>query len=1205
MHISFFLKHSKNTVHCNNMRLSAIKLAGFKSFVDPTTIPFPSNLVSVLGPNGCGKSNTIDAVRWVMGESSAKHLRGESLADVIFNGAENRKPVGIASVELVFDNSDRTLQGEYGQYNEVSVKRVINRTGQSQYFLNNSRCRRRDITDLFSGTGLGPRSYAIIEQGMIARLIEAKPEELRLFLEEAAGISKYKERRKETETRMCHTQENLDRLADLRSELEKQIQHLQQQAETAQQYQQLKQQERSYQTQLQGLRWQDVAQQIQHCSSASQKHTQQLAALAEKIHAMDTEVELLQDTLHIQDTQLEQLQEQFYQLNTEIATLEQQIQHTEQQYQQNEQALQTIEKDLQDAKQLVVHDTAQLSQLEIEIEEVSPLLETLQQQAEVLQVQLQQQQEMMDNWQYQWDEINQAYQEPMQQVEREKQAIQHLQKHSIEQQQREQKIQTELQQLAIEETEKNITVLEARYREAASACDKVLLKREEILTDISQVKQQLRDVHQEREDKQKQLQHLKEQKASLQALQNAALGKDNKKLNQWLATHHLEHYPRLGEVISITEKWQKALECVLSDSLEAILIDDLDTIAIALSNEIAHSLCMMDTKNVNQTLHTPLSQRLVPLGKYIKKENIAACKDCNIENILQFLNTIYTLENIEEALSLRSQLGIGESLITVEGVWIHANSLRVVGKESNKQGMLAREKALHSLIEKVENADQLIQLLVEKQQQQEQQLHHQEQQKEDLQLQWQKAQHYAGEIQVQLSARKARLEQLQKQQQRLQQEQTQIYLQLETEAAHIEAGQMRLNQALEQLDYLAERKERLQLEKQEYRELLDDAQSAMQDNTTQLHQIEHKLEMLTTQKQSTQQALRRAEQQQQQLQIKQQEIKKVLETGASPLYVLQEKKEVLIAQRFELDEQRQAVKLQTQEISAQLEQQEKAYARLQTRKESERSKIEQLHVETKILRTKQSHIEEQITAQSNNTDTIDLEAVLTQLDNKLTEKKCLQLLAQLSQQITNLGAINLAAIAEYKTQKSRKDYLDQQNADLEEALTTLSNAIAKIDKETRECFDKTFQKVNKTFKTLFPRLFGGGKAYLELTGNDLLTTGVTVMARPPGKRNSTIHLLSGGEKAMTAVALIFAIFHLNPAPFCMLDEVDAPLDEANVGRFCQLVKDMSESVQFIYITHNKTTMEMSDYLCGVTMREPGVSRLVAVDLDAAVELASA
>ncbi|WMB74658.1 chromosome segregation protein SMC [Shewanella oncorhynchi] len=1137
------------------MRLKQIKLAGFKSFVDPTKIPFLQALTAIIGPNGCGKSNVIDAVRWVLGESSAKHLRGDSMADVIFNGSSARKPVSVAGVELIFENKEGRLAGQYASYEEIAVKRQVSRDGESWYFLNGQKCRRKDITDLFMGTGLGPRSYAIIEQGTISRLIESKPQDLRTFIEEAAGISRYKERRRETENRIRHTRENLERLGDIRSELGKQLDKLAQQAKAAKQYRELKQAERKTHAELLVMRYQELQ--------------AQMASLSEQISAIEVQqaaAQSLAQTDELQTTELQvqlaQLAEQeqraveaYYLTGTEIAKLEQQLQNQKQRDAQLETQLAQVKEQIQQNTDKLNGYKASLSALELELAKLGP--------------QHDEQQEIMDELQSQWE---MSIERSQLQAEVARQQAADVSQH---------KLQLELRRSQLAHQQQLLQHKQQQSREQQAQLS--ALMDGDLASSITPLQQDI-DSLDDALTLQNEINHQQEQSvsASTQALDEArhsaeqiqqqltATKARHELVEQWLTKQEQQSdKPQLWQSLTVENGWETAAELALNGLL---------TLPVGVT----------ETEMGFQALASQSSQSEFLQAKV---------------NLAPWLAGLKWAKDIHAAKELLPQLTSDQRIVTADGYLLGQGFL--ITKTEGAQSLVQLSKEQAQLAQNILDLQQSLQIRQDKMtdlaailQQQRLQLTDGAQKLHQLQLdKATKSMQLSGLIEQV----KARVEQ-----------QSKLDAALSTSLIDIE----RLS---EQCELLAEQEmeldETLQASEDIQRQLIQDTQAdtvrhqALKGRIT---EVERQLSATAT---GLQAVTMRMAVSTEQIELQQVRVNELIHSRESVLTELAK-----VAQLSGVQNSVQLTEQLTQLLKQQHEQQQglkevrqqqsvltDTLNRIGIKQKQELGKLEDLTQSLSTLKLRREGIKGQANSQLEalREQQIILSEILGNLPAEGMPDKWQSDLDQIRQKIVRLGAINLAAIEEFEQQSERKSYLDHQDDDLNKGLATLEEAIRKIDKETRSRFKTTFDSVNEDLGRLFPKVFGGGRAYLALTDDDLLETGVTIMAQPPGKKNSTIHLLSGGEKALTALSLVFAIFRLNPAPFCMLDEVDAPLDDANVERFCRLLKEMSQSVQFIYISHNKITMEMADQLIGVTMHEPGVSRIVAVDIEQAVAMADA
>ncbi len=1178
------------------MRLSKIKLAGFKSFVDPTTIDLRSNLTGIVGPNGCGKSNTIDAVRWVMGESSAKHLRGSSMEDVIFNGSSSRKPVGQASVELVFDNSDASLGGEFAKFTEIAIKRQVTREGASKYFLNGTKCRRRDITDIFLGTGLGPRSYAIIEQGMISRLVDAKPEELRVYLEEAAGISKYRQRRRETENRIRHTRENLDRLSDLREEIDKHLTQLKRQSNAAERYKKHKNSERLLEAELLVLRLQDIRKQVE----------QQEAEIAQQGVLQQEKIANLRETEKFIEEQRNQyteandkqnvIQGEFYKIGAEISRIEQTIKHQQEAKARFEQQFSHVEQELETSQEHLSEDQATETFSQREIESNTQRLADLNKQLEEKKQHFEKADSALTAWQEKWTTLQESIAEPTQQAQIERSRMEQLERQIQQHKQRLERLSTtdlghNVEQLLVTVgTHKtDLLTVEKEYSTASNDLHNANKTTESLDTDIRELQTTENKLRSEQ-------QSLTGRLASLNALQQAGLGKDKQKTTQWLNQQGLGENKRLAESLHIDSGWEKALETVLGSDIESIEIDRLDALKTSLDNlpsGVSLSFFSHDKDNSNTQ---PASQT--------QPANLLLSKISNPPaSIVSLLSGIFYADDLPQALSARGQLANNESIICKNGIWLGTNWLRALSSGSsdnssdNAEGVLSRKKEITALSHDLNALNKELQQTTESLESNRAQRKALNEQRTNFQNQHNELHRKQSQLENVVTSTLQRIEQTKLQQQQSSTEKNEVLKAIETlEEEHVNATEKR-NAAVTLVEKLSAEKATLQQQQDEYTERAKLTRQQMLEAQAEQQQLQHQIESLKQTLTQAQQHIARATERLQTLTSRRVQLQEELQQSQTPTEDHTEQLEKLLQQRNESEEQLKLARTELQSIEHQIRTFNEQRVNNEHAVETVRNALEAMKLTWQESSVRMKTLLEQFSEND-----YELEAIEKDLATDAGVKSHHQQLDEIKAKIQRLGAINLAAIDEFEQESERKKYLDDQNDDLTEALDTLETAIARIDKDTRSLFKDTFDKVNNRIGEMFPRLFGGGKAYLEMTDNDLLTTGIVIMARPPGKRISNIHLMSGGEKALTAAALVFAIFELNPAPFCMLDEVDAPLDEANVKRFAELVKHMSERIQFIFITHNKTTMEVAENLIGVTMRELGVSRTVSVNISDAAEM---
>ncbi|MBY0377885.1 MAG: chromosome segregation protein SMC [Gammaproteobacteria bacterium] len=1167
------------------LSLKSIKLVGFKSFVDPTTVAFPGHLTAVVGPNGCGKSNIIDAVRWVMGESSAKQLRGEGMADVIFNGSTARKPIGQASVELLFNNPQGALGGEYAQYPEIAIKRLVTREGQSTYFLNNVRCRRRDILDIFLGTGMGPRSYAIIEQGMISRLIEAKPEELRVYLEEAAGISKYKERRRETENRIRHTRENLDRLNDLREELDKQLQRLERQSANAQRYQEFKSEEDTLRAQLLTRRLMRFTEEGAQLAAAIRDGEVALESEIAALREVEKLLEIEQDHHSTRSDALNETQATYYTAGAEVTRIEQAIEYQKERREQWQDDLESTETSLQETQEHQQQDTVRIQWLTTELAEVASPLAEYSEQAEKAAQRLGQVEQAFDDWQQQWDSFNQLAAQSMKEAEVEQTRIRHLEGQQQTSRNRIERLETDNARLS-EQTQSAHSngALEPQIQALEQQKQSLEAVKVTQQTEAATLREQRQALGNELDTLKTELRKGEGQLQSLQTLQQAGLGLDNTQTVNWLKEQGFADNARLAQVLRIEEDYETALETILGEQLQAVCISNVDDLHQALSHLPPH-LQLLYPPQIATTASLAARRSLV---SYLKSGHEWA----------HLLQNIEVVDDVSQGLALLKTAAPELSFITQEGIWISQHGIRVPKAKNGADGVLKREgqiKALQDSLKEVKARIIAIEETITEVQAKRQNLQvAQEESQRNLQ---QLAQQIA-EARANLKIEQNRLEQLKQRVAQNEKDKLDEKARLESFAEDLNAARHQWQEAMTAMESQASTRQSLLVHKEELQQQVQSARVDAKMAHDTMQSLRLKEQSLKSELDAKTGHLQRTLQQLKLIEEKHSELQRSLSNSVAPLEDLQQELQEALAARVASEEALQGARAQLEAVEFKMRELTQNRHTIEDKVEAVRSQLEKHRLEKQTTVVRLQTLQEQI-----DTHAISVEATQPLLDPEMTEPLLEEALQKVSDRIQRLGAINLAAIEEYQSESERKIYLDKQNADLVEALSILEDAIQKIDRETKSLFKDTFDKVNHHLQQLFPKIFGGGECYLEATGEELLDMGVTIMARPPGKRNATIHLLSGGEKALTAIALVFAIFKLNPAPFCMLDEVDAPLDDNNVFRYCNLVKEMSKELQFIYISHNKLAMEMAESLIGVTMKEPGVSRLVSVDMEEALAMA--
>jgi chromosome segregation protein len=1167
------------------MRLSKVRLAGFKSFVDPTTLVLPSQLVGIVGPNGCGKSNVIDAVRWVMGESSARHLRGDSMADVIFNGSNARKPVGQASVELVFDNADRALGGPYAEYAEVAVRREVSRDGESHYYLNGVRCRRRDITDLFLGTGLGPRSYAIIEQGTISQFIEARPEDLRLFIEEAAGISRYKERRRETEGRIRQTQENLARLDDVRGELERQLEHLGRQARSAERYRTLKAQERTLRAELLALRWRELHRaEREQAREVMTLETAHAAALARQ-RELEAVIEGEREAYAAASDGLSEVQGRYYEAAAEVARLDQTIQNARERRAEHAAELARTDTRLAEARAQHATDEDELARLTGQAASATPELGAARSAEEAARAALEAAEAAMQRWQSAWETLNERLLAPARGADVERTRVHHLEQTLLQLAGRRRRLEEERSAVDLEGLAEDLGRADAELGRCEGRLGDLDVALEAGRAELAAGRVRNAELAHALGEARERRQRLSGRLASLEALQEEALGKRQGAVTEWLSQRGLAARPRLVEALDVDEGWERAAETVLGPHLQAVCVEGLDA-ALESAEELAGgALALFDTDGPAASDPPGCDG----LGAHVRAP----------WSLQTLLAGVQTAGSLGEAGARRPSLAPHESVITPGGVWVGRDWLRVDRTGHAESGVIARERALRAASAEIEQVSATVEALAAEHAASVQALAALEGRLAGLHSDLTLAQRERASAQTRAGERRTRLDQARRRAEALDRELAELEAQRVAGETGLAEARGRLEGALAELAEREAEREALLAEREARRGDLEDARPGWHAARERAQGLAVTLEGVRARLEGLERSVARASARIDELSGRHEALQQAVAEVEGPLAEAVAGREAALARQTEVETELRGARQGVEALDVRLRGLERDRRSAEETAELERSRLEAARLAQQASQVRLQEVQQAVQEQGET-----LPHVLDSLSEEATEPAWQERLEGVERRVARLGPINLAAIDEHAEVAARKAYLDAQQQDLVEALGTLDNAIRRMDRETRARFRETFDRVNASFQATFPRLLGGGQASLELTGEDLLDTGVIVMARPPGKRNTTIHLLSGGEKALTAVALVFAIFELNPAPFCLLDEVDAPLDDANVGRFCELVRSMAARVQFMLVTHNKTTMELADQLVGVTMHEPGVSRLVHVDVDAALEMAA-
>ena len=1170
------------------MRLNSIKLSGFKSFADATNFLLPGQLVGVVGPNGCGKSNIIDAVRWVLGESRASELRGESMQDVIFNGTNTRKPASRASVEMVFDNQTHRAGGQWNQFEEIAVKRVLTRDGTSSYYINNQPVRRRDVQDVFLGTGLGPRAYAIIGQGTISRIIESKPEELRLFLEEAAGVSKYKERRRETENRLSDTRENLTRVEDILRELNANLEKLERQAEVAQRFNQLQQQATLKQQQQWYLKREQAQAEQATVHHQAELATNALESKTAELREIQASVENIRQAHYESGEQVNQAQGQLYQASAEVGRLEAEIRFVVEGKQRAQERLLQIQQQTQHWQEQAEQAQAQTLELEDKSGELTGRLFQLQTDVQDRQQRLP---ELEQSWtdarkqvQQQGEAVNQIQQQ-MKVLAAEQRGVQE-QTRQLEQ--RLERLHTDRNALAAPDDSK-LTQLQQQLDQANDLSAQTQAQLDELEAMVDEIESGRRTAQDHANQESAKLVELQARQQALKALQEKL--RTDERLTPWLNKHGLQSLQPLWSKVHITPGWEQALEAALRERLAALEVSKLDSVKSFAADAPAAKLSFYTTAV------TPSGQSNSGLPKLFDQLKL---NDANLNSVFNdWLTGCFTAKTLDEALAARAQLQHGQYIFTPQGHAVGLHSVSFYAQDSEQAGLLARAQEIENLDKQIraqslmaeearlqlaraesaaaQSAQQRSQKRIEATQTQAQ--------AHSLNVEFLRAQQLAEQVRTRQGQLAEEVDELQAQLAQLQQR-------AQTDEASFEGLDMQLAQAQDRQVMLEEKAAQAEQQSQQAREALRMIERQAQETEFEQRSLSAKLaELQRTQDTAAQQI----EQLAAELTRQQTELNTLSDTAAQAglqdaLALKVERENLLAAKRSEYDGLTHQLRTSNEDrlkIERELDPLRQRIVDAQLKEQAARLGFEQYERFLEEAQSDVAAIEASIQA-----DQVKLHGLQTEID-------------QLQREIQSLGAVNLAALDELGVASERKQFLDAQSADLNEAINTLEDAIRKIDIETRDLLGQTFETVNHHFSLMFPELFGGGNAKLVMTGDEILDSGVQVMAQPPGKKNQTIHLLSGGEKALTAIALVFAIFQLNPAPFCLLDEVDAPLDDANTERYSKLVSSMSKETQFLFISHNKIAMEMAEQLIGVTMQEQGVSRIVAVDMEAAASLVEA
>ena len=1167
------------------MRLNSIKLSGFKSFAEPTNFLLPGQLVGVVGPNGCGKSNIMDAVRWVLGESRASELRGDSMQDVIFNGTTSRKAASRSSVELVFDNSDYRAGGQWSQFTEIAVKRVLTRDGTSSYYINNQPVRRRDVQDVFLGTGLGPRAYAIIGQGTISRIIESKPEELRLFLEEAAGVSKYKERRRETENRLSDTRENLTRVEDILRELTANLEKLEKQAEVAQRFNTLQSDVTLKQQQLWFLKRADAEVDQTNIKNQVDKSVTELESRIADLRHIEADLETIRQAHYAAGDQVNQSQGALYEASAEVGRLEAEIRFVVEGRQRAQARLAQMKEQIQQWTQQSEQAALEISQLSDKLGEAEIQAAALSEQIEQVHATLPEQETALEAAQMRANEQRNAVSQVQQRIQVLAADQRNIEEQSKQLELRKERLNNDQQSLNAPDQQK-IEQLKAQLQDAQATAEQKTAQLEALQAQVPELDEARKHAQDSVNAEQAKHADLSARLQALQALQ--AKVQTNDKLKPWLASHGLDGLQALWQRIHIQPGWENALEAALRERLSAFEISKLEMV----------SGFAADAPPTKLTFFAPANAALESApGDLQRLSDLLRLNDAGHKALMgEWLQACFVADDLGQALAKRQQLKPGQTIYVPQGHAVTAHSVSFYAQDNEQAGLLARSQEIENL-DKSLKAQALIS----------------EEARQTLsrsEYAYRESSQSLVNVRTESSAAQARVHEVEVELLRLTQiaEQTRARVdQIGQDLGEVEAQLLELNNRRAQAQEDFEALDMQLADSQERHAQLDETVIQAQQSFNATRERQRELERqaqeadfakrsLSTREAELNRIIETAQQQSdsiaQEEKLVQEDLARLSDATAqsglqAALNVKLEREAALAAKRSEYDD-----------LTAKLRASDEHRLRLERELDPMRQRITDLQLKEQAARLGFEQYNQLLIDNA-----ADLEAIALSITENNVRLTGLQSeIDRLQREINALGPVNMAALDELTAATERKSFLDAQSADLTEAMTTLEDAIRKIDAETRALLDETFNSVNLHFGKMFPELFGGGNAKLVMTGEEILDSGVQVMAQPPGKKNQSINLLSGGEKALTAIALVFAIFQLNPAPFCLLDEVDAPLDDSNTERFAKLVATMSKGTQFLFISHNKITMQMAEQLIGVTMQEQGVSRIVAVDMESAISM---
>ncbi len=1166
------------------MRLKKILIAGFKSFVDLTDIRLPGDLVGVVGPNGCGKSNVIDAVRWVMGETSARLLRGDSMSDVIFNGSTSRKPISKASVELVFDNSNGSSPGKFARFSEISVKRILTRDGTSDYLINNIKSRRKDVLDLFRGTGLGPRSYSVIEQGMVGRIVEAKPEEIRAFIEDAAGISKYKEKRRETENRIEHARANLERVDDIREEISRQLNRLKRQSSQARRFKELKSREHELESQFRVLQLMQLENRLESETRLSESKRNQLESETATLRKLEAELAKLQKQHSEIREQYDSLQQEFYPLSAEITEIEQKLEFLEQNRIANTAKTRQVETEQVERSEQIRSTDQQRKDIATSLSVLQPSLREKESQLSRIQDEYDQADQDLRQWAAKVHEFNEQLYAPRQQVQVHQSRIEYLEHRISELGSEQSSIQTTIQETEDQLDDGDLTALKKALSDHEKTCQECESELHGSEAELNRIIREI-EVGRDRLNQYTNQNHeLNSRVKSLEEIQSAYLAEDDEAIRSWMDSMKIKNHKKLFELLSIEDGWEHAIDRVLGNLLSGICVDMLPDESIRQSPDANVSLIL--NAPPEKSTSTPQPDDL--LGRIGQGREF-------LQGLLYGVRTAATME---EALARREELNGRELFVTRDGVLVGSNWIGFSKPDQQKAGMLVRREEISQLHARIKQIDKQIDAAQSNIAKLREQRHFWDETVLEQRARLTELRSCSSELHGQLGREETAWQESLNRIQALGDRNQHLADKIEASRQELEQTRKSLNGSLSNVEDRRRQQEAMLEKSRSLDEIASRKLSDLNRGREEFHEARLGSLQMTSELATTEERLERLNKDREFALEQLDELAFAEATRKTKVGKLKNSLEQLLERKSisgqELTKSKNRISDLDSQVSAAHDQHKESGRRVENCREA----LTQQDMKKQEIRVLHDQHIQSMQANGFSVDEIRAnlprDASLEEWEGKLQDTRV---------RVEKIGPVNLVAIQEFEELSEREAYLNSQHADLTEALSTLESVIGKIDRESRTRFKQTFDKINSGFNRFFPELFGGGKADLLLVTEDLLTAGITVMARPPGKRNSHIHLLSGGEKALTAVALLFALFELNPAPFCMLDEVDAPLDDANVGRYCETLKKLANNSQLIVVTHNKITMESMDRLLGVTMEESGVSRIVSVDVGQAVEMA--